>query len=708
MLKTLESNKMKLKLSLVAVAVLGTLSAHAQTSPQMYITPEGKTMTLEQYETTTILSRIGAPQAWARGYTGKGIKIAVLDQGFDLGHADLKSNIIGYQNFYAGSIASKNANWGYHGTGMASAAAGALNNGVGTVGVAYNASLLLAQVGQGGTMPNIDTTAVVKALNWAGTNGATVVNMSFGSTYDPTFVAGTKQIATGVYQGNPIYGSMYGQTSTYKAYQTSTNKSSVVVVAAGNGDRNGVGLPYAGFPAAFAAATDSQGNLTFGGRWLIVGSVDANNKLSSFSNAAGHVCTNLVAGVCKDVYQVKDFYVVAPGERVVVAQDKNATAEYLATFSTGTSPATALVSGGIALMKQAWPQLKAAELVQLVKSTATDLGKPGVDEVYGHGLVNFDKATQPYADVKYSKVVLKSGTVAGGVTLNNTGIATSGPVGTALMNSNVLKNVQVVDGINRNFTADFTRAIGTSTAANSLYTSPYLAMQSLGYREFAVPAGKDTVMTFMQSANGFASQFETAYGSGKLSMQVGAMAEQSGFLNNVGSGLFATSGSKTTYAMVGGSKPLTESVDLIGSYGLGITKTSNVDGSLLAVAPTLVSDTWKLGLAKKDIFFSGKTQDQFTVALHGPVAIRRGHADVTAVTGYSYSGEEDNVSATPTMTTERVNLASGRRQTDLIVGYSVSVNNTTYAGINFARQFNIGGIQGQTGNAVGVMVRSVF
>jgi hypothetical protein len=612
----------------------------------------------------------------------------------------LKPNIIGYQNFYSGSISSTNAGWGYHGTGMASAAAGALNGGVGTVGAAYNASLLLGQVGQGGNMPNIDTTAVIKGMNWAEANGAAVINMSFGSSYDANFVAGTKQIATGIYQGNPAYGAMYGQAATFKAYQTSTNKSSVVVIAAGND-----GLPYASYPAAFAAATDSQGNLTFGGRWLVVGSVDANNKLSSFSNAAGTICTTMVSGVCKDLYQVKDFFVVAPGQNVVVSSDKSAAADYLATFSTGTSPATALVSGGIALMKQAWPQLKAAELVQLVKMTATDLGKPGVDEVYGYGLVNFDKATQPYADVKYSKVTLKSGTVAGGVSLNTTGIATSGPVGTALMNSNVLKNVQVVDGINRNFTADFTRAIGTSTVANSLYTSPYLAMQGMGYREFSTPAGKDSVMTFMQSVNGVATQFETAYGDGRVSVQVGAMAEQSGFLNNVGSGLFATSGSKTTYAMIGGSKPITGNVNLIGNYGIGITKTSNVDGSFLAVAPTLISDTWKLGLAKKDIFFSGKTQDQFTVALHGPVAIRRGYADVSAVTGYTYSGEEDNVTATPITSTERVNLASGRRETNLILGYSVQVQNQTYVGFAVGRQFNANGVNG---NTVAFTARSVF
>jgi len=690
------------KRSCIALAALTAISASAQTAPQIYITPDGKRTTVEQYQISTVLNRIGAPAAWARGYTGQGVKIAVLDQGFDLGHADLKANIIGYQNFYSGTISTANAGWGYHGTGMASAAAGQLNGGVGTVGTAPNASLLLGQVGQGGTMPQIDTAAVIRGLNWAGQNGATVVNMSFGSTFDANYVGGTTLIAPGVYQGNAKYGAMYGQTAALKAYMSSTNTTSVIVASAGN-----QGLGYSAYPGAFATATDANGNLVFGGRWLIVGSVDANNNISSFSNRAGSICTNLVAGVCKDTYQVKDFYVVAPGERIVVAQDKNATAEYLATFSTGTSPAAALVSGGVALIKNAWPQLKAAEIVQLVKNTATDLGKPGVDEVYGYGMVNFDKATQPYADVKYSKVVLKSGTPTPGTALTTTGIATSGPVGTALMNSNVLKNVQVVDGINRNFTADFTRAIGTSTPANSLYSSPYLAMQSLGYREFAVPAGKDTVMTFMQSTNGFASQVETAYGNGKISFQAGAMSEQNGFLNNTGSGLFATGGSHTTYAMIGGSKPITDSVDLIGSYGVGLTRTSNVQDSFLAVSPTLISDTWKLGVAKKNILFSGKTEDRVTVALHGPVAIRKGYADVTAITGYTYSGSGDDVSANPVTSTERVNLANGKRQMDMVLGYSVSVGNSTFAGVNVARQFNIGGTN-QTGTAVGLMVRSVF
>jgi len=696
---------MKLKPTIISLAVASVFagSVQAQTSPQIYITPTGQRVTLEQYQTDTALKQIGIPSTWARGYTGLDVRIAVLDQGFDIRHADLKDRIISYQNFYSGSISATNAGWGYHGTAMASAAAGSLNGGVGTVGAAYNAGLLLGQVGQGGNMQQIDSVAVIRGLNWAGQNGAVAVNMSFSSTFDSTYRSGTIMIAPGVYKGHASYGSMYGQGSALKQYISSTNLTSVIVAAAGN-----QGLGYSGYPGAFATATDSAGNLIFGGRWLIVGSVDANNKISSFSNRAGSICTTLVSNVCQDKYYVKDFYVVAPGERIVVAQDNNSTAEYLATFNSGTSAATALVSGGIAVIKQAWPQLKAAEIVQLVKSTATDLGAPGVDEVYGHGLVNFDKATQPYADVKYSKVVLKSGTVAGGTTLTTTGITTSGPVGTSLMNSGVLKNVQVVDGLNRNYTADFTRAIGTSTPANSLYTSPYLAMQSADYREFATSVGKDGVLTFMQSNTGFASQLETAYGEGKLSFQVGSMTEQNGFLNNTGSGLLATGGSQTAYAILGGSRPIANNIDVIAQYGLGITRTSNVDGSFLSLAPTLVSDTWKVGFAKKEVFFSGKTMVQFTLAVHGPVAIRKGYADVSAINSYTYSGEEDNVSATPVTATERVNLANGRRQTDLILGYSVSIGNTTYAGINIARQFNIGGASGNNGTALGLMVRTVF
>ena len=60
------------------------------------------------------------------------------------------------------------------------------------------------------------------------------------------------------------------------------------------------------------------------------------------------------------------------------------------------------------------------------------------------------------------------------------------------------------------------------------------------------------------------------------------------------------------------------------------------------------------------------------------------------------------------MSTERVNLSQGQRQTDMILGYSVNISNYAHAGINVVRQFNVGGISGQTSNAIGMMIRTAF
>lgn len=692
---------MKFKPTLVAVAVL-TLAGSVQ----------AQIANAESTAKASYLTSIGATATWARNITGKGSIVAVIDNGFDVNHADLKANVLEAKNFYA---LNTPVTWGLHGTQMASIAASVANNS-GTVGVAPDAKLLLAQVGAGGLSTSVSLDTAYKAMSWADSKGANVINLSMGATYDANFKAGTTMIAPGIYKANPLYtntktgtlASLYGISySSLTAFATAS-KNAVVVASAGNSATG-----YAQFPGAFATQVDANGNLIMGGRVLIVGNVMQDSKknwiMNPDSNQAGTLCSTIVNNTCQDKYYVKDFYVVAPGSAILgavpdAARSTSGIAQGITNGAggvSGTSPAAALVSGGIALMHQAWPQLKASQLVQVVLNTATSLGD---SNVYGKGMVNFDKATQPYADVKYSTAPLTSGTPVSGTSLTNTTATIST---NALRSSSVLANVQVVDGINRNFTADFTRVIGTSNPANSLFTSPYLAMNAVGYREFTTTYSKDTALTFMQSQNGFATQIDTAYGEGRLQLQFGTMAEQNGFLNNRGSGLLGMGNSGTTYAMVGGSTPITSSVDLIGSYGLGLTRTSNVQDSMLALSPSVISDTWKVGLAKKDIFFSGKTKDQVTFAVQGPVGVRKGYADVTAVTNYTYSGDED-VTANPTITTERVNLASGKRQTDLVLGYTVNTGNTTYAGINFARQFNVGGVSGQTGTAVGVMVRSVF
>jgi subtilisin family serine protease len=61
-------------------------------------------------------------------------------------------------------------------------------------------------------------------------------------------------------------------------------------------------------------------------------------------------------------------------------------------MSTGTSIATAHVSGVIALMLERDPSLTPADVKRILETTATDLGPKGRDNQFGWGLVNPEKA----------------------------------------------------------------------------------------------------------------------------------------------------------------------------------------------------------------------------------------------------------------------------------------------------------------------------
>jgi type VII secretion-associated serine protease mycosin len=76
--------------------------------------------------------------------------------------------------------------------------------------------------------------------------------------------------------------------------------------------------------------------------------------------------------------------VVAPGEHIA-AGDKNDT---YSKSRTGTSDATAIVSGAAALLRSKYPDMTAKEVVERLESTAVDKGAPGVDDEYGHGVLN--------------------------------------------------------------------------------------------------------------------------------------------------------------------------------------------------------------------------------------------------------------------------------------------------------------------------------
>ena len=61
----------------------------------------------------------------------------------------------------------------------------------------------------------------------------------------------------------------------------------------------------------------------------------------------------------------------------------------------GTSFAAPIVSAAIAVIREAFPYMKSSEITNLLFTTARDLGDTGIDAIYGHGLLDMERATRP-------------------------------------------------------------------------------------------------------------------------------------------------------------------------------------------------------------------------------------------------------------------------------------------------------------------------
>jgi serine protease AprX len=122
--------------------------------------------------------RIRAPRVWDSGFTGRGVRIAILDTGLDGEHPDFADRVIGFLDVVdpdASNVVDPNGH-GTHVTGIA-AGTGAASDGR-YKGVAPEASLLIARVldasGSG------RTSDVMAGIEWAVAQGAQVLNVSLG------------------------------------------------------------------------------------------------------------------------------------------------------------------------------------------------------------------------------------------------------------------------------------------------------------------------------------------------------------------------------------------------------------------------------------------------------------------------------------------------------------------------------------------------
>jgi type VII secretion-associated serine protease mycosin len=274
------------------------------------------------------LADYGIQRAW-QTTRGAGTTVAVIDTGVDSSVRELQGAVVGGTDVSGLGSPDGQTPVGEdpnHGTLVGSMVAGrGTGSGDGVIGVAPEADLLSVSVGFGSTAVDSDD-QIARAVRWAVDAGADVINMSLTrNTLD-------------------------WPTSWDDAFLYAMQHDVVVVAAAGN---RGSGTTEVGAPATMPGV-------------LTVAGVDRQGTASFDASSQG-----ITIGVAAPS---EDLVGVGPGD---------------VHYSwSGTSGATPLVAGIVALVRSAHPELDADDVINRVVATATPKGTMTPDPLYGYGLVD--------------------------------------------------------------------------------------------------------------------------------------------------------------------------------------------------------------------------------------------------------------------------------------------------------------------------------
>ncbi len=300
---------------------------------------------------------------WQAGNTGAGVAIGIIDTGIDTDNPEFAGRISAASRDVAGNSTFEAED--DHGTNVALIAAAA-RNGSGVVGIAYDASLVVFRADRPGSC----ATETDETLD-----GCQFFDSDIARGVDAAVAAGARVINLSLGGGNP-------SQRLRDAVAAAAAAGAVIVVSAGNdGDSTDADLDPDN-PDPFAI-----GLLQAGGRnVIIVGSVDKNGMISGFSNRAGSYGTAFLAARGERVCCV-----YRDGELLVETEN----GQQFVTVISGTSFAAPQVSGAVALLAQAFPNLTGAEITELLLTSARDAGDPGVDRTYGTGILDIARAFAP-------------------------------------------------------------------------------------------------------------------------------------------------------------------------------------------------------------------------------------------------------------------------------------------------------------------------
>jgi uncharacterized repeat protein (TIGR02543 family) len=295
------------------------------------------------------LDMVNAFDAWDVQRVNRTVTVAVIDTGARLTHNDLKNNIspLAWDAYYGQSL-QKSAEQGRignggdssgHGTHVAGIIAAEANNNILGAGVSYNARVLPIAVFP---VSGLATTATVREafiyiIAHRQEANIRVINMSFGG-YDSE-------------DDDPLF---------RQKIQEAKNLGILSVAAAGNDNTSSPSYP-GDYPEVISVVAVNR---------------DGSHWNYSATSGSDHNANKNIA---------------APGNGIYSTYHSSDNASR---FSTGTSMATPIVSGIAALLFAKSPGLTPAQAQQIIENTATDLGTPGRDDYFGHGLVNARKALE--------------------------------------------------------------------------------------------------------------------------------------------------------------------------------------------------------------------------------------------------------------------------------------------------------------------------
>lgn len=333
---------------------------------------------------------INVEPVWQMGYTGKGVSVAIIDEGVEINHPDLRENIDIFRswNYLSKSYDTSPSDATHaHGTAVAGIIGAKANNGIGGRGVAPDATLVSYNMIESQSL--VDWSLPLESL-LRNLDTIDIYNNSWG------LEAGT------LYPNPPLETSVYNQISNQIAYGIKhgrDGKGAIYIKSAGN-DRLSYKSDSLEFEPYWNANFDPQQVDRY---TVVVGASNADGEYSEYSNPGANLLVNAPGGdsnsptLTLDQYQIVSTDLSGKSQGYDFQDDNlfdyhfetegNENYDYTDRMN-GTSAAGPNVAGVVALMLEANPELTWRDVRYILATTATKNGSGYIQNDAGHSFSN--------------------------------------------------------------------------------------------------------------------------------------------------------------------------------------------------------------------------------------------------------------------------------------------------------------------------------